>query len=258
VRRLQAIGDYLHYFRMAYPTEIGAAGDINIVHVGNAIAAYEDVAFRAIDSPFDRYLRGDRQALSGNALAGARLFYGRAGCGRCHSGPLQTDHGYHAIGVPQIGPGKGDPAPGGDAYADFGRERVTVDPTDRYRFRTPSLRNVALTGPWSHDGAYNSLEAMVRHHLDPVAALEGYDPSQLVLPSRPDLDAIDLVNHDNPVNRADIAAAIDPLLLLPARTVTDEEIGLLLEFLRALTDTASLDLRITVPMSVPSGLPLAD
>jgi cytochrome c peroxidase len=100
-----------------------------------------------------------------------RLFCGEAGCSRCHSGKFQTDHQFHAIAMPQIRPGKGDGANGSYWRAtghksfleDFGRGRVTVRPEDNYRFRTPSLRNVFLAGPRGHDGAYGSLEEVVRH-----------------------------------------------------------------------------------------------
>ena len=255
--------NYVEWFQAAYPVgtsspagAVSVADDITIAHVANAIAAYEDVAFRAINSPFDRYLRGDRRAMSQDQKAGMKLFYGKAGCSNCHSGPFQTDHEFHAVAVPQIGPGRGDVAPDGLTNADFGREQVTHDPADRYAFRTPSLRNTALTGPWGHDGAYNTLEAMVRHMLDPASGLESYDTDQAVLPPRQDLDELDFVNHDDPLNRAAIAAAIDPLAQPVA--LSDRRIGQLIDFLHALTDPASLDLRSTVPMTVPSGLLIAD
>lgn len=262
--RLQdPLNGYVDLFKDAYPPgtptppgPVNQASDITYVHAANAIAAYEDVEFRAINSPFDRFLRGDRRAMSYNQQTGMRLFYGKAGCFSCHSGKFQTDHGYHAVGFPQIGPGKGDIAPGGDQHADFGRERVTGNPDDRYKFRTPPLRNTALTGPWGHDGAYDTLEAVVRHKMDPVDALNNYDTGQAVLPPRADLDAIDFISHDSQTNRDAIAAAIDPLLVPVA--LSDQEVRLLIEFLHALTDPAKIDLRHTVPMEVPSGLPIAD
>ncbi len=128
--------------------------------------------------------------MSVSAQRGMRIFYGKAGCSGCHAGVFQTDHQFHAIAMPQIGPGKGD---GDDGREDFGRERVTGSEAERYRFRTPSLRNIALTAPYGHAGAYNSLAAVVRHHLDPAGSLYAYDPGQRVLPSRPDLDALDLL-----------------------------------------------------------------
>ena len=179
------------------------------------------------------------------------LFYGKAACVSCHSGSFQTDQEFHAVAIPQIGPGKGD---GSDGHDDFGRERVTGDMADRYAFRTPPLRNVVLTGPWGHDGAFNDLEAMVRHHLDPFTSLRTYDKTQVVMPSRPDLDALDFIAYDDPVR---LAALEDECELLPIPT-SDEEIADLMEFLHALTDPSSLDLRSDVPRAVPSGLPLAE
>ena len=254
--RVRSASDYLPYFRKAYPDEVTEAADITMVHVANAIGAFEDVAFRTVDSPFDRLLRGSRAPQLSRQPGGCAALLRLGWLCSMPQRPLQTDHRYHATGMPQIGPGKGDMALGGDSFADFGRERVTGDPADRYRFRTPSLRNVALTGPWGHDGAYATLRAMVRHKLDAAAALETYDPDQAVLPSREDLDAIDLVHHSNPANRADLEASIDPLLA--SVRLKGNAIDLLLEFLYALTDPASLDLRSTVPSKVPSGLPLGD
>ena len=156
-----------------------------------------------------------------------------------------------AIAMPQVGPGKGDGTAG---YEDFGRERVTGRVADRYRFRVPSLRNVALTAPYGHDGAYDTLEAVVRHHLDPVAALYELDYGQVVMPSRPDLDATDYFAASNASILARIAAA-NELVPTPLR---EREIEAIVAFLHALTDPAMLDLRRNVPASVPSGQPVAD
>jgi len=242
---------YTDLFAAAFPDRISAPGDIDYVHAANALGAFQAVAWRADDSPFDRYLRGDRSALSESARRGMALFYGRAGCDGCHAGTFQTDHDFHAIAMPQIGPGKGN---GFDGHEDFGRQRVTGDPDDRYRFRTPSLRNVALTGPWGHDGAYDSLREVVRHHLDPVAALTAYEPERPLRPSRPDLDARDFLAHDDVARRAAIAARNE---LAPV-TVSEDELSDLVEFLHALTDPASLDLGRHVPERVPSDLPVRD
>ncbi|MCP5115574.1 MAG: cytochrome-c peroxidase, partial [bacterium] len=150
-----------------------------------------------------------------------------------------------------IGAGKGN---GPSGHEDFGREGVTGLEEDRYKFRTPSLRNVALTGPWGHGGAYDSLEAVVRHMLDPVAGLNSYDRTQAVLPSRPDLDAVDFTVMDDPELVSNIAAASEPVPV----ALSDDELDSLLAFLHALTDPGSVDLRDTVPSSVPSGLPVSD
>lgn len=249
--RLRSIPEYVDLFTAAFPEIDHDPAQMTIVHVGNAIGGFQAVAFRSDNSPFDRYLREDKKAMSENAIAGMELFYGEAGCSGCHSGLFQTDHGFHAIGIPQVGPGFGD---GPMGYEDFGRERVSGDGNDRYRFRTPSLRNVFLTGPWGHDGFFNSLEAIVRHHMNPLESLNNADPAQLVLPSRVDLDALDLLAFDDPA----VTLAIGQAIEISVPQLPDPEIHLVMEFLEALTDPSAQDLRHTVPRRVPSGLPLAE
>jgi cytochrome c peroxidase len=249
-RRLKRVREYVSLFKQAYD-HIDHRRDISFVDAANAIAAFEASAWRADNSPFDRYLRGDKRAMSPNAVVGMRLFYGKAGCGGCHGGPFLTDHSFRAIAMPQIGPGKGD---GPSGHEDFGLERVTGIPADRYKFRVPTLKNVALTGPYGHSGAYNSLEAVVRHHLNPVDALETYDTSRAALPRRPDLDAVDYIAQSDSQVRHNIAAANE----LAPIALSDRQVARLLDFLHALTDPDSIDLRRDVPWSVPSGLPVFD
>jgi cytochrome c peroxidase len=246
--RVKAIPEYVDLIKAAYP-RIKAA-DISFVHIANAIGAFEATAYRADNSPFDQFLRGER-ALSIREKMGFKLFKQKANCMSCHSGKLQTDHQFHALGIPQIGPGKGD---GYNNHDDFGHEQVSGDSADRYRFRTPTLRNVAVTGPWGHDGAYDTLLAMVKHHLQPYTSLENYDTTQARLPSRPDLDAIDFEVHTDGMSRSSLKAAIE----IQPVTLSNEELDYLMAFLNALTDPASLDMRSTVPNRVPSGLPLAE
>lgn len=253
-QRLRDIPEYVDMFIEAFD-DIAEAADIEYFHAANAIGAFEDVEFRSINTPFDRALRGSPSAMSSEARRGMRLFFGRAGCSTCHSGSLLTDEGFHAIAMPQIGQGKGDPAPGGDNFADLGLGRETGDPADNYKFRTPTLRNVALTAPYGHDGAYATLEAVIRHHLDPVNSLEAYDTSQAVLPTNPGVfEPDDFGHHNNATNRAAIAAANT----LAPINLRERHISDLLAFMQALTDPAALDLRDTVPASVPSGLPVFD
>lgn len=250
--RLRGIDQYASQFVDVFG-DVNSAADIEFKHAANAIAAFEAVNWRADNSPFDRFLRGERGAMSANQLRGMRIFYSpRAGnCGSCHSGIFQTDHSFRAIAMPQIGAGKGD---GDFGYEDFGRERVTLDASDRYRFRVPSLRNVALTAPYGHSGAFDTLEGVVRHHLDAVASLENFDRSQVRMPSRSDLDDLDFDAMDDPLVVAAIAAANE----LPVGNLSDRQIGFLIDFLNALTDPAMLDLRQDVPRQLPSGLPLAE
>ncbi len=237
------IAEYRDLFSRAYPS-VRRWSDFNFGHAAQAIAAFEIAAFATQGAAFDAWLVGNATALTDEQKRGGILFYGRGGCARCHGGAALTDGQDHAIGIPQIGPGKDFP------IEDTGRALVTGDPRDRYRFRTPSLRNVELTGPYMHDGAYTSLEAAIRHYIAPEASLRTYDPSQLtpLLQSFVDTDVV----------RIDARArAISPLVRDGVR-LNATEVGQLVAFLRTLTDTTALDLSAAEPERVPSGLPIDD
>jgi len=254
-QRLRAIPEYVALFQDAYPEQITTADDIKFKDAANAIAAFEATAWRADNSRYDQYLRGNNHALTVSEVQGMKLFYGKANCSLCHSGKFQTDHSFHAIAMPQIGPGKGHNSEGySDGREDFGREAVTGDVNDRFRFRTPGLRNVALTAPYGHDGAFDTLEAVVRHHLNPVESLLDYDTSQVLIPSRADLDEQDFVVMNDYWCSEQIAHRNE----LASVDIDEEELAELLSFLHALTHNASLDDRHNVPSSVPSGLTLAE
>jgi cytochrome c peroxidase len=261
-QRLQAIPEYVSMFKAAFPGGVGNGGvrkgrDITYAHAANAISAFEGETWRADNSPFDQYVRGDMDAMSKNAETGAKLFYKGDGngqaCADCHSGLYQTDNFFHAIAMPQIGSGRGS----GNGTEDFGREQVTSDPYDIMKFRTPTLRNVALTAPYGHGGAYNTLRAVVEHHMDPVNSLYDYNANrQAVLPTHPILDASNYAAMDDSDAIARIAAANE----LTPFAYSAEDVDRILDFLNALTDPASLDLRSNqdVVNGVPSGLPLDD
>jgi len=243
LQRLLAIPEYVTLFNEAYPDV--ATSELGFQHAANAIAAFEIKAWTLLDSPWDRYVEGDESALSDEAKRGAMLFFGDAGCAQCHSGNLFTDQKAHDVGTPQVGPGKGAESP-----QDFGRGRETGEAGDRYAFRTPPLRNVAITGPWMHDGAFTTLRAAVLHHLDPASSLRHYDVGQLA-PLMQGTFQGDQATIDA------ILANLDPLVATP-KDLSDEQVNELLTFLEALTDPAASDLRGDIPSSVPSGLPVAD
>lgn len=280
-RRIREIPEYVNLFVSAYP-HIRSGSDIRFTDVANAIAAFETFAFRADNSPFDRYLRsGDPRHLSAAAYRGMVLFYGDAGCSQCHSGKFQTDHEFHAIGMPQIGPGKGD---GVDQsfwnstgsyrrMEDFGRGRVSFRKQDYYHFRTPSLRNTALTGPWGHSGAYYRLEDVILHHISPKSRLEAYRNSMIKLPpmnhmadlvmdgSGVRLDQlgprklrVKLLQDSWVVNNSDLKKRIALANELDGTELSKDEVSDLMAFLHALTDPASGNARQWIPDRVPSGL----
>lgn len=243
MQRILAIPEYVSLFQAAYPAV--APSDLGFQHAANAIAAFETDAFTFDNSPFDRYIGGDNGALTEEEKRGALLFFGKGNCGACHVGPHLTDQQFHSLGVPQIGPGFSPESP-----EDHGRERVTGEPDNRYQFRTPPLRNVELTGPYMHDGAYTTLEAAVRHYLDTFAALRSYDPTQL----REDLPSTYLSNGST---LDAMAASIDNRVGVPLE-LTDADVGSIVAFLKSLTDPAARSLTGTIPASVPSGLPVGD
>ena len=236
MERLVAIDGYVDLFDAAFPGEEPTIG-----HVGTAIAAFESAAFASTGSPFDQYLAGNDDALTEPQLRGAALFFGDAACATCHSGPLLTDQQSHTLAVPQLGPGKGDSAPD-----DLGRSVISGDPADAYAFRTPPLRNVVLSPPYMHDGAYFSLSEVVRHHLDPLGSYQTFDVSTV---------RVDMAEAGLPT--ADQLDRMRPTLdFTPARQLSETEIAELVVFLEALTDPDALDLTQWVPTSVPSGLPV--
>lgn len=241
--RIRAIPDYANRF-VALNDHISAPDDIAFTDISNAIAAFVAVEFRSDSSPFDAYLRG-QGTLSVPAMRGMELFYGAATCASCHSGPFQTDHGFHARGVPQLGPGK---AARFEAHRrDTGRMRVTGREEDAFAFRTPSLRNVVQTAPYGHAGAHATLIGFIRDHADPVAALARYDRTQVMLR---DLPVEDWRIMDDPSELAEIARAVRT----PPITLSDGELADIVAFLETLSDPKALAGGLAVPDAVPSGL----
>lgn len=240
--RVAAVPEYSDAFAQVIGDRAIAFSDIS-----NMIAAFIAFEWRADDSPFDQFLR-DEAPMPADAADGMALFYGKANCAACHAGQFQTDNQFHAIAMPQIGPGKA--ARFERHNRDVGRLRVTGAVADSYAFRTPSLRNVAQTAPYGHSGAYGTLESVVRHHLDPVAHLMRYDSSQAVLPDLPGQD--DFAVMGDPAEVQAIADAND----LAPMDLTDTEVQQLLAFLNALSDPSALTGRLGVPIQVPSGLPV--
>ncbi len=144
VDRLRKIPFYRKSFREVF------GGDVSIDRIGEAIAAYERTLLTP-NTPYDRYLMGDKKALSPSAKKGFLLFKGKARCVLCHSGALLSDQAYHNLGVPQTG----------TLSKDVGRYAISHDPNDMGKFRTAPLRNVALTSPYMHDGVFRTLRKVV-------------------------------------------------------------------------------------------------
>ena len=247
-KRLRDIEGYESLFKAAFPDTVKQSSDINIVHVGNALAAFMEHEWRADSSPFDAYIKGDKNSLTSDQKQGMDLFYGKAECSSCHSGALQTDHQFYAIMLPSFGPGRTR------RFEHIARDRGRINETDRledsYRFRTPSLRNVTATAPYGHNGAYSTLEGIIRHHINPIESLDSYDAQQLVMPQDGYLQKADFVIQQDTREMARLRRYRD--INLPA--LTDSEIKVLVTFLGSLTDEESLYGRLGAPGEVASGI----
>ena len=248
-KRVRTIPEYGALFVEAFD-HIDRPEDVTIVEIGNALGDFIASEWRNHDSPFDRFLNGDETALSPGARRGVDLFYGKANCARCHAGPLMSDQAFHALALPPFGPGKTrrfDPQP-----RDVGRMGESDLLEDAYRFRTPMLRNVALTAPYGHNGAYATLEGMVRHHLDPLEALDTWVPQAARLPRAAWLEPIDFVVQADRREMARHRRALD----ISPQSLTDTEVADLVAFLESLTGATAEDRPLGRPDAVPSGLPV--
>ncbi|MEM8629950.1 MAG: cytochrome c peroxidase [Pseudomonadota bacterium] len=248
-QRVRTLPEYGALFVEAFDT-VDRPEDVTIVEIANALAAFMGREWANHDSPFDAYIAGDKTALSPLQMHGMELFYGAAGCADCHSGPLFTDHQFHAIGLPAFGPGRTRRF---DPYArDVGRMGESDDLADAYRFRTLPLRNVALTAPYGHNGAYSALSGMIRHHLDPLESRAAWQQEDAKLPEVPWLAAADFVIQ---ADRREMARQEQALDIAP-RPLPESDIIAIEAFLHALTGATADTRPLGRPEAVPSGLPV--
>lgn len=226
--RLTAVPEYRAMFSAAFPGRTA-----RFEQAAEALAAFQMEKFTYTRTPFDRYLDRDNSAMTLQQKRGGLLFFGRALCSTCHNGPFLGANGLANVGAPQIGPGGTKQPP-----LDFGRGEHEGFEFYQFAFRVAPLRNVELTAPYFHSGAYPTLEAVVRHYNDPVEALRSYDPSQLAPDVRP------LYHGDNATVNA-VLETLDHRLRL-GLDLTDAEIDDLVAFLKALTDPAARNLASAV------------
>ncbi len=158
--RLRADPTYKSQFEETFSDGMTAA------NLGRALASFERVLLRG-DSAVDRFRRsGDTKALTEQERQGLWLYESKGRCWRCHSGANFTDEAYHNTGVSW-----------GKNPVDLGRFAVTKKEEDRGRFKTPTLRGVALTGPYMHDGSLTSLQAVVEFYNRGGGANPNLDPA---------------------------------------------------------------------------------
>ncbi len=225
--------NWLDAFRTGFSEPNTPAEDlITEQNFSEAISEYERSQV-FINNPWKKYIEGDLSALSDSAKKGALLFYkphnqGGANCASCHSGDFFTDEKAYNTGMPQIGAGK----EGGITKSnDYGCNLVTGKEADKFRFRTPSLLNVEVTGPWGHAGAYTSLEGVTEHMLSPMASAINYNHLQL---KQDNISVEDLEKNTQ--------EALDAGLHLSAKpNVKQDDIKHITSFLKALTDPCVKD-----------------
>jgi cytochrome c peroxidase len=146
VAKLNKIGGYKKQFQAVFKSDVTSDG------IAKAIAAYERTVLSG-DAPYDRFKAGDTKALTESAERGRKLFFGKAHCSACHIGSNFTDNGFHNIGI-----GMDNKKP------DVGRLAISKLPEDRGSFKTATLREIAKTGPYMHDGSLKSLKDVVNHY----------------------------------------------------------------------------------------------
>jgi cytochrome c peroxidase len=233
--RVRAIPEYVSRLMQAFPGEITSAPDITIDHVGRAIGAFERELI-TMNSPYDRFLIGERDALNDLETEGFKVFFGKGLCGNCHSGPMLSDFTFRVQGV---GDGYEDILPGFGGKNGLGQDwgRWHAGPefaNEKYAFRVATVRNAELTAPYFHSGSAGTLRELVEFY------------------NRGGLGPQDISDAELAAAGAVRDPSIRPLGL------TDHEIEAVVAFMRSTTGhlqpgPSGLDLAAT-PERVPSGL----
>jgi cytochrome c peroxidase len=193
VNKVRKLPDYEEQFQRVF------GEGVSVSTLGKAIASYERTLLSG-NAPFDRwYFAGDQNAVSADVKLGFKIFSGRGQCVTCHTvnkdAALFTNQGFHNTGIAQLQliPEKNvDVDLGGGLTVrmprtqvdeiltppsqDLGRYEVTLDPTDLWRYKTPSLRNVTLTAPYMHNGALLTLEEVIDYYDRGGTGADGQDP----------------------------------------------------------------------------------
>jgi cytochrome c peroxidase len=253
--KLNANEEYRRLFGERFPA-VAQGAPVDFTMFGRAIAEFEFSMVRA-DAPLDRFARGETDAMTEPEKRGALAFFGKGGCVSCHAvageaNEMFSDFRMHVAAIPQLAPRFGLGAgnvefDGPNQDEDFGLEQVTLDPGDRYAFRTSPLRNLAAQPAFFHNGAFTRLNDALRYHLDTLHAATQYDPAAAGVAS-------DLRYTPAPIGPP--LARLDPLLASLPPLAPDE-----IDDLAAFLETGLLDpgvlpreLCLLVPPLLPSGM----
>lgn len=147
IQKISGIRAYNEQFKQVF----GEAPTLKTV--GMALASFERTVVSG-ESAFDRYVKGDKRALTDQEKRGLILFISKAACTQCHAGPNFTDNSFHNTGLPQAGPLK----------EDLGRYEITKNPRDKGAFKVPGLRNIEMTAPYMHTGELATLEDVIEFY----------------------------------------------------------------------------------------------
>jgi cytochrome c peroxidase len=212
VKELKAIPEYMRMFDKAFGGSDGSA--VTFANVTNAIASFERTIV-SNKSPFDRYAAGDTSALTPEQRHGLTLFRSlKTRCFECHGFPTFANPDFKVIGVP--------PVPGQEPKEDLGRAEIAGGDPYKHAFKVPTLRNIALTAPYMHNGRFQTLEEVISFYSVGGGMSFG----------------MDLPNLDDKIRRF---------------IINPEEKKALIAFLHALTDEKE---KPAFPERVPSGLPV--
>jgi cytochrome c peroxidase len=155
LERINADEDYRKQFELVY------AGPATARSLGRALAAFQKT-LDTVDTPYDRYLHGEDSSISESAKRGRLLFIGRGKCAECHSGEDFTSDRFRNIGLFD-----------GKQLSDRGRGEFTGNAQDNGQFKIPSLRNVAVTAPYMHNGMFKTLREVIDYYDDPDKIVPG-------------------------------------------------------------------------------------
>lgn len=221
---------------------------ITFQDIALALAAYQRSQV-FVDNPWSDYVAGDDTAIPTAAKRGALLFYqsieqGGAGCSSCHSGAFFSDEQHYALGSPQIGIGKNN---GPNQDDDFGRARETRDMIDKYKFRTPTLLNVAETQPYFHVGSAKTLHDAIEQHIQPAEYAKDYFAHTRWCEISPFKEHPDCVNLF-PNAEANTQLALKAISNRPVTPeLTEHQMSDLVVFLNQLTDPCVTNMDCLAP-----------